>query len=84
VNEVYKVDGLVEEEDKSDYIENEKPDCVVCFTNPKNVILLPCRHYCICQQCSESIKYHTNQCPICRENVSRYIEMDDALARGKK
>ena len=51
VNEVYKVDGLGEEEDKSQtpIDDKDKPDCIVCFMNPKNVILLPCRHYCICQ-----------------------------------
>ena len=72
MDEVYKVEGLdmVKEEAKvpetldpaqtGSTPGNESPDCIVCFVNTKNVILLPCRHFCMCKQCSQSVKYHTN------------------------
>lgn len=65
INEVYKVDGLEmnESEDSSNLASKNKQedsDCIVCFSNPKDVILLPCRHYCVCQACCNSIKFHTN------------------------
>ncbi|CAH2086846.1 unnamed protein product [Euphydryas editha] len=40
--------------------------CVVCTENPKEIILLPCGHVCLCEDCSENIK---DKCPICRERI---------------
>ncbi|XP_013140951.1 PREDICTED: mitochondrial ubiquitin ligase activator of nfkb 1-A [Papilio polytes] len=40
--------------------------CVVCSENPKEIILLPCGHVCLCEDCSENIK---DNCPICRERI---------------
>jgi len=41
--------------------------CVVCMTQLKSVILLPCNHLCVCKECSNhpSLK----SCPICRKNI---------------
>lgn len=41
--------------------------CVVCKQNPREVILLPCGHVCLCEDCSETIG--TN-CPVCRSQVT--------------
>ena len=75
INEVFKVEGLEMNENGASEDgtsiqtpkNKEDTDCIVCFSSPKDVILLPCRHFCVCQSCSDSIKFHTNQCPICRE-----------------
>lgn len=40
--------------------------CVVCKTNAREIILLPCGHVCICEDCSTSIN---NNCPICRTPI---------------
>ncbi|XP_045490875.1 mitochondrial E3 ubiquitin protein ligase 1-like [Colias croceus] len=40
--------------------------CVVCTDNPKEIILLPCGHVCLCEDCSENIR---DNCPICRERI---------------
>jgi len=48
--------------------EKEARECVICFVNPKNVLLQPCMHMAICQQCYETDK--TRPCPICRGAVS--------------
>ncbi|XP_036336409.1 mitochondrial E3 ubiquitin protein ligase 1 [Rhagoletis pomonella] len=40
--------------------------CVVCSTNPKEVIILPCGHVCICEDCSEKIRV---TCPVCRGKI---------------
>uniref|UniRef100_A0A1A9X0D7 RING-type E3 ubiquitin transferase n=1 Tax=Glossina brevipalpis TaxID=37001 RepID=A0A1A9X0D7_9MUSC len=49
--------------------QNVTPDqlCVVCTTNPKEVIILPCGHVCICEDCSEKIK---QTCPVCRGPIN--------------
>ncbi|EDW79412.1 uncharacterized protein Dwil_GK20428 [Drosophila willistoni] len=40
--------------------------CVVCSTNPKEIILLPCGHVCMCEDCSQKISI---SCPVCRGNI---------------
>lgn len=42
--------------------------CVVCKTNAREIILLPCGHVCICEDCSASIN---NDCPICRTRITQ-------------
>jgi len=40
--------------------------CVICLTDIRNVLLLPCRHLCLCGTCAENLKYQSANCPICR------------------
>lgn len=40
--------------------------CKVCFESPTAAILLPCRHFCLCQSCSLAC----SECPICRTKIS--------------
>lgn len=40
--------------------------CVVCVTNPKEVIVLPCGHVCLCEDCAVQIKA---ACPVCRCDI---------------
>lgn len=42
---------------------SEKEICVACKENPKEVIILPCGHVCLCEDCAEII---TDLCPVCR------------------
>jgi hypothetical protein len=44
-------------------------DCSICLTEVKNVILLPCRHCCVCHQCFEKI----DKCPVCRSQFTSFI-----------
>jgi len=41
--------------------------CVVCLEKPKNVLLLPCRHTCLCEECAGAQRWE--RCPVCREVV---------------
>ncbi|XP_075221042.1 mitochondrial E3 ubiquitin protein ligase 1-like isoform X2 [Lycorma delicatula] len=45
----------------------EEQRCVVCRNNPREIILLPCGHLCLCEDCSDNI---SNKCPICRASIS--------------
>ena len=42
--------------------------CVICMENPKNVVLSPCNHLCICQDCSSRVVL---TCPICRSAIKK-------------
>ena len=49
--------------------------CVVCISNPKTVVLLPCRHMCVCPECCRSILQVEPLCPLCRANVETHFEL---------
>lgn len=40
--------------------------CVVCFVEPKTHIILPCRHYCLCEKCA---RRRWKKCPMCRKKI---------------
>lgn len=42
--------------------------CIVCRTNPREIILLPCGHVCLCEDCADDI---TGDCPICRTPIEQ-------------
>ena len=49
-------------------------ECVICLTEPPNVLFCECGHICLCEKCIE-IK-QLNQCPICKTDITilRIIE----------
>lgn len=51
--------------------------CVICQDQPKSVLLLPCRHLCLCKDCKDFMfgqnATHQN-CPLCRRSVHQTIE----------
>lgn len=54
-------------------LEQEEKLCVVCLTNNKCVILMPCRHLCMCTDCSDVIDSTSRSCPICRTDFDRRV-----------
>jgi hypothetical protein len=46
-------------------------DCVVCLSESQQVLLLPCRHMCVCRQCLSRI----DKCPICRQTYSEHMAL---------
>eukprot|EP00667_Euglena_gracilis_P019450 EG_transcript_20850 len=45
--------------------------CAICLTNAKDTVLFPCRHFCMCWECSRNLQ---QRCPICRRMVeSRFF-----------
>ncbi|CAL1279351.1 unnamed protein product [Larinioides sclopetarius] len=47
-------------------IEDMGFDCVICMSDPRDTLILPCRHLCLCNSCSDSLRFQANNCPICR------------------
>ena len=49
--------------------------CVICLTNPPNILFCNCGHICVCEECSKTGE-SLEKCPICKtENTNlRIIE----------
>lgn len=52
---------------------SEDDACVICLTTRKTVLLLPCRHLCLCVDCSKVAAVAT--CPLCLLNVDVAMEI---------
>ena len=63
------------EPEEPEYIQNEariinsslsfkSNECVICLTNPPNVLFCNCGHLCLCSKCER--KKISNKCPICK------------------
>ncbi|TNJ29577.1 RING finger domain-containing protein [Giardia muris] len=46
--------------------------CVICLMNPKDTLLQPCGHLCVCSTCAGRIMNQT--CPFCRTPIERVIK----------
>lgn len=57
--------------------EDSTEECVICLTDPKDTILLPCRHLCVCSECFR----HVDKCPVCRSAFDNYIVLQGASDR---
>jgi hypothetical protein len=44
-------------------------ECAICLEGVVSVVLLPCRHFCVCRVCLQEI----DRCPICRATFATYI-----------
>lgn len=40
-------------------------ECIICFHNPRNAIIEPCKHMCVCEGCSRNLDI----CPVCRTAI---------------
>jgi RING finger protein 26 len=59
-------------------LEKDKRLCVICQDNVKNILLMPCRHVCMCQQCLLEIRQghlYFAQCPLCRTHIQSTLEV---------
>ena len=43
--------------------EKEAKQCVVCMDRPREIMMRPCNHYCVCEECSGKL----SRCPMCNK-----------------
>jgi hypothetical protein len=56
--------------------ENDENLCIVCEESKKQVILLPCKHMCLCKNCAASCLFKTlNDCPMCRAKIEDSMDV---------
>jgi hypothetical protein len=46
-------------------------ECVVCLTESVQIILMPCRHMCVCDECL----VHIDKCPTCRSPFDQHLKI---------
>ncbi|CAF1083640.1 unnamed protein product [Adineta steineri] len=56
---------------------NDSNSCIVCWNDKKTVVLLPCKHLCVCVSCSKKLWNNTQRrtCPICRNDIDNLLEV---------
>lgn len=52
-------------------------ECVVCLSNPRQVVALNCGHISLCATCAETLPY-PKKCPVCRASVERFMPIFNA------
>lgn len=49
--------------------------CVVCLERKKTVVVMPCKHLCMCQICSDQLQRYQTHCPMCRKTIAELISV---------
>ena len=47
--------------------------CVICMSERKSVMLMPCNHVCVCAGCLELQLEHFGTCPLCMTSIQDHI-----------
>lgn len=59
--------------------ERDRNLCVVCQTEEKNIVVMPCRHMCMCKSCCTQLfrmqRYQRKTCPLCRHTITSTLEI---------
>mmetsp|Transcript_1411 Transcript_1411/g.1871 ORF Transcript_1411/g.1871 Transcript_1411/m.1871 type:complete len:297 (+) Transcript_1411:74-964(+) len=54
-------------------LQDDLSKCIVCLTNNKEMIMVPCGHKVLCQQCSKQSQW--KECPVCKTNVTTVLKV---------
>lgn len=66
-----QVKNALERIEKAKQNLEEEKLCVICRENPKEVLMMPCRHLCVCKDCGYRVELTC--CPLCREATSERL-----------
>lgn len=68
LQEIYGIENKNSDRGKAleDDIDDNGSECVICMSDIRDTLILPCRHLCLCNCCADSLRYQANNCPICR------------------
>ena len=53
----------------------EEELCTICFDAPKDHILTPCGHQCVCGACAAKLRDTKTACPICRTAIRETLKV---------
>ncbi|KAK3582687.1 hypothetical protein CHS0354_013034 [Potamilus streckersoni] len=64
-----------EDDDNDEELEDSGAECVICMSDMRDTLILPCRHLCLCSTCAESLRYQASSCPICRSPFRALLQI---------
>ncbi|KAM8787309.1 E3 ubiquitin ligase RNF157 isoform 2-T2 [Rhynchonycteris naso] len=69
LQEIYGIENKYNTQESKvaeDEVSDNSAECVVCLSDVRDTLILPCRHLCLCNTCADTLRYQANNCPICR------------------
>eukprot|EP00831_Metopus_contortus_P056747 TRINITY_DN4880_c0_g1_i1.p2 TRINITY_DN4880_c0_g1~~TRINITY_DN4880_c0_g1_i1.p2 ORF type:complete len:267 (-),score=48.06 TRINITY_DN4880_c0_g1_i1:33-800(-) len=76
INEyLYKLEEFFGAEGKKEEDDEASKECVVCYSEIADTVVVPCRHLCLCKKCAQIVRMQTSKCPICRTQVKTFIHI---------
>ncbi|TSZ68968.1 putative E3 ubiquitin-protein ligase MGRN1 [Bagarius yarrelli] len=84
LQEIYGIENKHNQETKPSDDENSdnSNECVVCLSDLRDTLILPCRHLCLCNSCADTLRYQANNCPICRLRALSPVSFSPVLAQS--
>lgn len=49
-------------------------ECIICLSEPRDTVILPCRHMAFCKQCADMVRIRCENCPTCRQPVASLLQ----------
>ena len=62
-------------------IDSDDSKCIICCDTDVSVIFSPCKHKCLCSDCSKRLESPT--CPLCRKSVEYEIKFENKQDTGE-
>ncbi len=53
--------------------ESDTMECLVCLEKEHDVVIVPCGHFCMCNECANQIKCSSGKCPLCRGTIDLVV-----------
>jgi hypothetical protein len=77
--ELMPIYGSDEKTHISAKIEDTTKDCIICFDERVDVLVIPCRHLCLGLECAKLIRNQqkkNKECPVCRTKIEKFIRIN--------
>lgn len=55
--------------------QEDEINCVICQERSKCILMLPCRHVCVCKECYIELRLYSETCPICRVEIEHTMNV---------
>ncbi|CDW77224.1 ring finger 1-like protein [Stylonychia lemnae] len=68
------IEGVAEDE--------QGKECLICLAEERSIIIMPCGHLCVCNDCADKMFQKNYTCPICRGKIVSLVPFE--MSKKKK